>query len=268
MVDMLLDAGAAIEAAEGWPLQTAAGEGHEDVVKELISRGANVNAYTTDERFPQGTALQAATEAGKVEIVKLLLEEHNADPDLGAGDLTCPIIAAARKGEGEILELIVERKAKVDLFGGPDSSTPLINAAMFMPKQYLKLLLDAGADINLADTDGDTALIMTALRGDAESVEFLLQNGADCMAVSKSRNINALQAAYEGEDRRCLQLLIDHVSKLLRSSKSGENGDGGDQDIEADSEATDHEDHESDDGAGDEEPDEEVEEEVEEEDEE
>lgn len=263
MVKMLLDAGADIASSEGWALQTAAGEGHEDVVKELLSRGVDVNANTGDERFPQGTALQAACEAGKLDIVKLLLDS-NADPNLGSGDFTCPIIAAARKGENDILELLVAHKAKVDVFGGPDNSTPLINAAMFLPKESLKLLLDAGADINLADHDGDTALIMTALRGDEESVEFLLQNGADAMAISTTRGINALQAAFQGENRRCLELVIDHVSGLLQAKsagdgkvKSDEAGDG-----DADSEATGAEasDEEAEDEDGTEEPDEDEEE--------
>jgi ankyrin repeat protein len=237
MVKMLLDSGADIKSPNGWALQTAAGEGHEEVVKELLARGADVNAHSDNPNFPQGTALQAACEAGRKDIAKLLLE-NKADPNVGGGDYTCPIIAAARKGEADILELLVEYKAKVDVFGGPDSSTPLINAAMFLPTKYLKLLLDAGANINLADPDGDTALIMTSLRGDSESVEFLLKNGADAMAVSKTRKINALQAAFQGEDRRCLELVIDHVSEMLQKKGDVKSSDEPEDNDDADSEAT------------------------------
>lgn len=69
-------------------------------------------------------------------------------------------------------------------------------------------------------------------------MEFLLKNGADAMAVSKTRKINALQAAFQGEDRRCLELVIDHVSKLLQKKLGVEVGDEPADHDDGDSEAT------------------------------
>ncbi|KAI0380721.1 hypothetical protein F5Y04DRAFT_256583 [Hypomontagnella monticulosa] len=214
IINMLLEAGANVNAPEGWAIQTAAAEGHYDVVVELLKRGADVNAFTKNENFDAGTALQGACEAGKTDIVSLLLE-HNADPNLGGGSDSPPIIAAAMRAEEEILELLVKAKARVDVVGDSGrTSTPLINAAAYMPQSSLQLLLDAGADINLPDQDGDTALIVAASRGDEEALSFLLNSGADIMH-SNNNNDNALQVALQYDNTECLKALVDRVAVLL-----------------------------------------------------
>ncbi|KAI1377216.1 hypothetical protein F4677DRAFT_415636 [Hypoxylon crocopeplum] len=219
IIQMLLKAGADVNAPEGWAIQTAAAEGHYDVVVELLKRGADVNAFTKNENFDAGTALQGACEAGKAEIVSLLLD-HNADPNLGGGTDAPPILAAAMRGEEDILEHLVNAKAHLDVLGGSESpSTPLINAAAYMPQSSLKLLLEAGADINLPDNDGDTALIVAAYRGDEEAVSFLLDSGADIMHSNKD-GLNALQIALVNENEECLKVLIDRVSLLLGALKT------------------------------------------------
>ncbi|KAL6856814.1 ankyrin repeat-containing domain protein [Trichoderma novae-zelandiae] len=247
MVQLLLDAGADINDSNGWALQTAAAEGHYEIVQELINRGAEVNACAHNANFPAGTAIQGACESSRSDIVSLLLEK-GADPNLGLGTDSPPIVAATQRGEAGILQMLVNAKADVDVFGGSDHSTPLINAAAYLPKESLQLLLNAGADINLPDNDGDTALIVAAARGDVEAVTFLLDNGADIMHSSK-RDMNALQTAFavtqpseddgeevsdfigsSNEQWECLNVLIERVTVLLGAIKTAV--DSGDVSLE------------------------------------
>ena len=53
------------------PLMCVAHEGHVELVRLLLDKGADVNAHSGD----YGNALQAATSGGHEAVVRLLLEE-------------------------------------------------------------------------------------------------------------------------------------------------------------------------------------------------
>ncbi|KAI0201255.1 ankyrin repeat-containing domain protein [Astrocystis sublimbata] len=217
IVKMLLNAGANVNDPEGYAIQAAAAQGHYEVVEELIKQGADVNALTSNENFEEGTALQGATEASQTDIVRLLLDS-GANPDLGSGTCSPPIIAATRGDEVDILDMLIRAKSTIDVLGGPERSTPLINAASFMPVSSIEQLLAAGADINLADEDGDTALVMASSHGEPDAVKCLLANGADIMQSSPG-NGTALEAALENDNTDCLELLVEHTSVIFKALK-------------------------------------------------
>jgi ankyrin repeat protein len=122
IVTMLLNAGAQVRHPAGFALQAAASQGHDEVVTLLLDRGANVNEVS--QKHDAGTALQAACESGFDDTVDLLLK-RGANPNLGSGELSCPIIAATRNAEAGIIEMLIKARVNVNVFGGPDNSTPL-----------------------------------------------------------------------------------------------------------------------------------------------
>ncbi|KAK0630722.1 ankyrin repeat-containing domain protein [Bombardia bombarda] len=227
ILDMLLKHGAKVDGPSGWALQIAAFKGHTKVVEKLLDKGADINRQIpdsgpADEGFKQGTALQAACVGGYLEVVELLLK-RGADPDLGGGDLGHPIIAACYYGQPEILTKLLEKllpvddpKLKVNVHANKMSNeSALVYAALTLKAPSIRKLIDAGADVNYADSDGDTALVVAARVGDKEAVQLLLEHGADVMHVTK-RGVNALQSAFIGSgDAGCLKLLMDRVSILL-----------------------------------------------------
>lgn len=217
---MLLDHGANVESDDGWALQTAATEGHIDIVKELLSRGGKVNQKTNHANFPQQTALQGACELGRGEIVDILLD-HGADPNLGGGEDNYPIITAARNIQVEIIGKLISAHADVNVVGGDDGDTALIIVAKKIASlEPLKQLLEAGAAIDATNNNGDTALISAASSGDDEFVSFLLAKGADVLHTN-NQGINAMQAASENDNPGdTLNILIKYVSTILSGINS------------------------------------------------
>jgi len=90
-----LHEGADIEAADmhgcrGLPLRTACFEGNLGIVRELLARGANVNAATSDGI---GAPLRLAARKGHRDIVALLLQHGAQIPEgIALGDKAEPVI--------------------------------------------------------------------------------------------------------------------------------------------------------------------------------
>jgi ankyrin repeat protein len=151
--------------------------------------------------------LQAACVGGFDDVVDLLLK-HRADPNLGRGLMTNPIIAATRKAEAGIVEMLVNARVNTNVFGGEDNSTPLNNAAITLPVASMKTLVDrGGAFVNQVDKDGDTALKLAAMVGDDDCLQFLLDRGAD-IHHSEGHNGTALHAAAARGSVECCRLLL------------------------------------------------------------
>ena len=60
-----------------------------------------------------------------------------------------------------------------------------------------------GADVNVANGDGRTALMRSAKRGHEEIVRYLLDNGADTRARDKNNKTALMGAAKKGHLEIC-----------------------------------------------------------------
>ena len=142
LVRFLVERGADVNAREAsgvMPLHSLIFRGERDLVELVVARGADVNA-----RLAQGqTPLLFAVQGGFTGIADILLK-NGADPE--AGDLlgNTPLLLAASHGREDLVELFVSRGADVDAVNGR-GTTPLDAALREGHEAVVKRLEEAGA---------------------------------------------------------------------------------------------------------------------------
>lgn len=156
---------------EGTPLITiAARAGSLNVLRYLISAGANVNARTPAGETPLMLAAYFYEAGGffglgaKHEEAVRLLIASKADLENEAHSYTA-LAYAAYKGHERIVRLLLERGARVNadaLNGGIYVNTPLMMASMQGHYDVAVMLLKAGADARVRVIGGLTARELAA----------------------------------------------------------------------------------------------------------
>ena len=216
MVQLLLRAGADPKAANRYgvtPLSLAALNRSPAVVGALLEAGADPNARLAEDQ----TILMAAARAGSPEVLKLLIDrgaDVNARESV-AGETA--LMWAAMENHADAVTLLVSRGAHADdrsavtsfprlRFGDgivarptvlPRGGwTPLMYAARQNAIDAARALADSGANLNLTDPDGTSALVFAIINGHFDLARLLLQKGAD-PNVADEKGMTALYAAVD-----------------------------------------------------------------------
>lgn len=149
----------------------AAFDSHENV-RTLLLRGADVDAVDHDG----DTALYYALSVGATSALKELLK-HGANPNL-SGTSGVPLSVVADRGWTDAARLLVQHGALVDArstFGATTGVTATMLAAGAGRIDCLLALLEMGADPELLDSDGDSAVHHAQSNGRNETAELLLR---------------------------------------------------------------------------------------------
>jgi len=157
----------------------AARGGREEVVKMLLERG-DVNPDQADTLYGR-TPLSWAAVNGHSEVVKMLLERGDVNPDQADTFYgRTPLSWAAVNGHSEVVKILLERgdinPDQADTLYG---QTPLSWAAANGHSEVVKMLLERG-DVNPDQVDtqsGRTPLSWAAEIGHSEVVKMLLERG-------------------------------------------------------------------------------------------
>ena len=96
-----------------------------------------------------------------------------------------------------------------------------------------EVLIQAGADVNIKDADGDTALMKAAICGNATCTKLLLTSGAD-VNISDDDGWTALESAGHFDHRECVLLLLKAGAYINNSTDR----DGNNQKLKVSSKET------------------------------
>ena len=172
-----------------------------------LPHGGRADRLSPDLATPLEIAELIIAKGGNVNLQLKLFPPYRAlGPDRGADGLlrtgATPLFRAARGGDIPMMELLIKSGALVEL-PNEDGITPLIVAAGFRQsaidtrgrfrneEQALaatRVLLDAGADPNLPENNGQTAVFGAATQGWNTVVQLLADRGADLQHKDNNGN--------------------------------------------------------------------------------
>ena len=133
----------------------AAADRDNDAVKVLTAEGADPS-----------TALIMALQRGRVDAVQLLLD-NGADPSSKDEAGTPAIVVAATLGQTESVRALTDGVSTLD---DVDATIELrsYGRSRMVTREIVSLLIDAGADIDVEDANGRTALVLAEEAGKTE----------------------------------------------------------------------------------------------------
>jgi ankyrin repeat protein len=184
-VKLLLDKGFDAKARDGngtTALMRASRGDHVEVVKLLLDRGADVNAMNCngETALTFGHKLVSRSSGrseSRIEVARLLIDRGARH----SWDVYRILFWVANGGDSEIAKLLLKGtdiNFNVDKNTNTPFEPPLLWAARGGEAKVVRLLVESGADINIKDPVGRTALKMAKEHGHKKIAEYLRVNGA------------------------------------------------------------------------------------------
>ncbi len=191
----------------------ASQRGRVEIVKALIESGAKVNEKDNYDN----TALMSAE---CTEIVKLLLD-NGAKVDEKNNNGETALKRASLRGNVEVVKALLDAGAKVDEKDNKEGDTALIWASLRGDVEVVKSLIDAGAKVDEKNNDGKTALIKASLFGHVEVVEALLDAGAD-VTITNNGGKTAIYYADNDEIKKLLKEAMEKQKMMNVKNKTSD----------------------------------------------
>jgi ankyrin repeat protein len=192
------------------PLLKAADSGRRDIVKYLLSKGADPNGHDTEGQH----ALYGAASRGFDDVVEVLLQ-GGADPNAPNNQGNRALGAAVGGGHFDVALILLKAGAKVDATDDYGITT-LMGQSSVCNVDAIRFLVKAGAKVNNVtqlEYGGSTPLTTAVTVGQADCVKELLAQGAN-PALKMKDGSTAISKAKEAGNTELLALLSAAAPKV------------------------------------------------------
>jgi len=218
-VERLINAGADVDLANNYgvtPMQLASEVGNAPILKLLLEAGADADSPTADGQ----TALLAVARTGNLAAAQILLD-HGASVNAREqwGGQSALMWASARR-HPQMMELLLNNGADINArsidrdyqrrvtaegrtkYMDSGGFTPLLYAARENCLGCADVLLEYHADINLADPDGVSPLLLSIMNANWDFAKKLILAGADVNqwdSYGETPLFNAIGLRFKGQ---------------------------------------------------------------------
>jgi len=209
--------------AEGCKLLQAAAVGNKGYIQQTLLEHPE---YIHFRDYDRRTTLHVAASEGKLDIVKMLIEEHNAKINRSDRWGGSPLDDAHRHRHEKVVTFLRSKGATT---GSTDQTVNLITAAVTGDLPELQMLLcginsttsslpegnneiASTIDINGGDYDGRTASHLAAAAGHEHALAFLISKGAN-MNVVDNWGGTPLDDAVRTGMVRCIRIIRENGGK-------------------------------------------------------
>ena len=194
------------------PLHLTWRQGHVDVARMLVERGADVSAQDGDGRRP----LHWASRYGYVDMARMLVE-RGADVSAQDKDGSTPLHWAS-KGHVDVARMLVERGADVSA-QDEDGRTPL-HWASRGHVDVARMLVERGADVSAQDEHGRIPLHWASMYGYVDVARMFVERGAGVSAQDKDGRTPLHSASRDGHVD-VARMLVEHGAGVSAQDKDG-----------------------------------------------
>lgn len=213
------------EVSPGSPLAALVhGGGGEELVRDVLYSGSDLNAHWVRNSAYEFTPLQGAAWTGNETLVRLFLQEganinSPARGQFGCTALQCiclwrPAMEEEHQRKIRICHLLINQGADVNATPSGRKYTALGCTALVGDLELAALLLREGANINAPGSRGMTALDEAATYGRIDMVKFLLNANALSSVRGATGYDRAIDMAEHCGNPAIEDLIREHAAKV------------------------------------------------------